>query len=109
MRTALYLPSIDHVAFALAVAVTARLDGDPCWGLLVGPPSSGKTEAIRALDTIADEHITEITPAGLLGWVARGKGGRPTGLLSRVGPRAFATISDLSHLLAMSDRGQRDS
>jgi hypothetical protein len=109
MHAYLHLPSVDHVLFALAVAVSSQLDGDPLWGLIVGAPSSGKTEAVRALDGVADARVNEITPAGLLGWTGTPKRGRRTGLLSRLGPRGFATIGDLSALLAMSDRGARDA
>src|SRR5215208_1345396 len=49
-----HLEDPGHVWFALAVAVSAALDGDPLWGMLIGPSSSGKTEAIRALDGLAE-------------------------------------------------------
>ena len=71
-----------HIAFALAVAVAAQLDGDPLWGMLVGAPSSGKIETLRALDEVADEHLDDISAAGLLSWMP-GKRQRPIGLLSR--------------------------
>lgn len=109
MRAYLHLPWADHVLFALAVAVSGGLDGDPLWGLIVGPPSSGKTEAVRALDGVADARVNEITAAGLLGWIGTPTKGRATGLLARIGPSAVATIGDLSALLATSDRGARDS
>ncbi len=108
MRRYLHLPNTDHIRFAAAVAVSGQLDGDPLWGLIVGPPSSSKTETIRAFDAVADDHLDEITMPGLLSWTA-GKNPRATGLLARVGPVAFATIGDLSTLLASSDRGQRDT
>jgi hypothetical protein len=108
MRDYLALPEDPvHIPFSLAVAVAASFDGDPLWGLLVGPPSSGKTEMLRALDDVADEHLDEITAAGLLSWLP-GRKPRPTGLLSRRQGRVFATIGDLSTLLAKSDRGDRD-
>ena len=97
-----------HIAFALAVAVAARLDGDPLWGMLVGAPSSGKIETLRALDEVADEHLDDISAAGLLSWLP-GKRPRPTGLLSRRQGRVFATVADFSTLLAMSDKGSRDT
>lgn len=108
LRAYLALDDVGHILFALAIAVGARLDGDPLWGLIVGPPSGGKTETIRALDDVADEHLDEISAAGLLGWLpGRGKG-RPIGLLARRPGAVFATIGDLSTMLAMSDRGGRD-
>src|SRR5687768_10648469 len=37
MREYVHLPVVDHVVFALAIAVGAELDGDPAWGQIVGP------------------------------------------------------------------------
>ena len=104
----LALEETGHIDFALAVAISAELDGDPLWGMLVGVPSSSKTEVIRSL---ADRAIllNGTTVAGLLSWKSvRGKPPVPAGLLSRHQGRVFTTISDLSALLAMSDRGARD-
>ncbi len=39
---------------ALAVVIANRMDGDPLWAFLVGPPSSSKTEVIRSLDAAPD-------------------------------------------------------
>lgn len=102
-----HLPDPTHVVVALAAAAGRSEDGEPCWLLLVAPPSSGKTEAVRLLDETADARLDEVTPAGLLGWT-KGKTVRPSGVLMRVGPRALLTIGDLSTLLATSDRGGRD-
>ena len=77
--------------------------------MLVGVPSSSKTEVIRSLADRAAHPLDEITVAGLLSWKSvRGKPPVPAGLLSRHQGRVFTTISDLSALLAMSDRGARD-
>jgi hypothetical protein len=57
MHGYLALRDYDHVLFSLAVTVAAEFDGDPLWGSLVGAPSSGKTEMLRALDDVADEHL----------------------------------------------------
>lgn len=94
------------VWFVLAVAVSAFLDGDPLWGMPIGPSSGGKTEAIRLLDDLA-EHLGELTNAGLLSWT-KGKDPRPCGALHRIGEQGLITISDFSTVLATSDRGGRD-
>jgi hypothetical protein len=88
-----------HVRVALASAVTTAFDGDPLWTMLVGGPSSGKTEVIRSLDGLG-RAVDEVTRAGLLGWVGSGSKGRPSGLLLRVGARGLATVADFSTLLA---------
>lgn len=101
-----HLDDPGHVWFALAVAVSAALDGDPLWGMLVGPSSSGKTEAVRALDGLA-EPVDELTAPALLSWT-HGKLPRPTGVLTRIGERGLVTVGDFSTVLATSDRGGRD-
>ena len=107
----LALDDTGHVYFALAVAVSANLDGDPLWGMLAGAPSGGKTEAIRGLDYLAI-HVDELTAASLLSWISKGRASNrkqePTGILTRTGERGFVTVGDFSTVLAMSDRGSRD-
>jgi ribosomal protein S18 acetylase RimI-like enzyme len=106
LATYVHLDDPGHVWFALAVATSAALDGDPLWGMLIGPSSSGKTEAIRALDTLA-EPIDEITAPALLSWT-HGRKPQPTGVLTRIGERGLVTVGDFSTVLATSDRGGRD-
>lgn len=107
LRTWQDLPDPTHVIAALAAAATRSHTGEPCWLLLVAPPSSGKTEAVRVLDDVADARLDEVTSAGLLGW-SKGKTVRPSGVLTRVGEQGLVTFGDLSSLLATSDRGGRD-
>jgi hypothetical protein len=106
LATYVHLDDPGHVWFALAVAASAALDGDPLWGMLIGPSSSGKTEAIRALDTLA-EPVDEVTAPALLSWT-HGRRPQPTGVLTRIGERGLVTVGDFSTVLATSDRGGRD-
>ncbi len=98
----LHLDDPDHILFALAVATSAELEGPPVWGMLVGAPSGGKTEAIEVLKDRA-VHLDELTAAGLLSWQPA-KPPRPTGALIRLGARGLLTIGDLSTLVASTDR-----
>lgn len=99
---------LAHVTFALAVAVSAaETTGDPLWGMIVGPPSSGKTEAVRTLDDITDDRVDELTAAALLSW-SRAKQPKETGVLTRVPNPALLTVGDFSTVLATSDHGGRD-
>jgi hypothetical protein len=107
LRTWQDLPDPTHVIAALAAAATRKTEGEACWLLLVAPPSSGKTEAVRLLDKTADARLDEVTAAGLLSWT-KGRNPRPTGILTRVPAQALITFGDLSNLLATSDRGGRD-
>lgn len=94
------------VWFVLAIAVSTMLNGEPLWGMPIGPSSGGKTEAIRLVDDLA-EHLGELTNAGLLSWT-KGKDPKECGALHRIGERGLITISDFSTVLASSDRGGRD-
>jgi hypothetical protein len=108
LRGWLHLDTVDHVLFALAVAVSAAVDvGEPLWGLVIGPASSGKTEAIRMLDLVAHEHPDEVTAPSLLSW-SKAKEPRPVGILARLPNPGLLTVADFSTVLATSDRGGRD-
>jgi hypothetical protein len=107
LRTWQHLPDPVHVIAALAAAATRKAKGEPVWLLLVAPPSSGKTEAVRLLDNTADARLDEVTAAGLLSWT-KGRNPRRTGILTRIPNEALVTFGDLSSLLATSDRGGRD-
>ncbi len=106
MRAYQHLDDPWVVWFVLACAVSSFLDGDPLWGMPIGPSSGGKTEAIRLVDDIA-EHLADLTNAGLLTWIP-GKNAHEAGALTRMGQRGLITISDFSTVLASSDRGGRD-
>ena len=99
-------PSATYFTAAVAVAAVEE-DGEPLWGMLVGPPSSAKTEHVRALDDVADDRLDEVTSAALLSW-SKGKKPHPVGVLTRIPDRALVTIGDFSTVLATSDRGGRD-
>lgn len=101
-------PDTGPTLFALAVAVAAHdVMGEPLWGMLVGAPSSGKTERVRMLDDAADDRVDELTAAALLSW-SKHKDPRPVGILTRVPDRGLLTVGDFSTVLATSDRGGRD-
>jgi hypothetical protein len=57
-------PCCDLVDVALAVVIANRMDADPLWLFLVAPPSSGKTEMIRALGDVTDASKRLRRPAG---------------------------------------------
>lgn len=96
-----------HIWFALAVAVSGHaFTGEPLWGMLVGPSSSGKTETARALGAVAG-HIDDLTASALMSWT-KGKNPRPTGVLYRVGDHGIVTIGDFSTVLAASNKGAKD-
>jgi hypothetical protein len=97
-----------YIAIALAVAVSKALtDEEPLWALVIGPPSSGKTEAVRLLDRLADASVDDLTRAGLLSWHVQKNKARATGLLTKIPSSALVTVSDFSSVVTMGDREAR--
>jgi hypothetical protein len=70
-------PAESEDAFIRAVLAAgvskALADEEPLWLMLVGAPSSGKSEAIHLLDDLADLRVDELTRAGLLSWDSAGR------------------------------------
>jgi len=92
----------------LAVAVSKALtEEEPLWAMLVGAPSSGKSEAIRLVDELADLRVDELTRAGLLSWGPGGRKAKRTGILTRIPQNALVTVSDFSTVVTASDREGR--
>jgi len=97
-RDAWYLPDAGAVEVVLATVVANRMRGAPVWTLLVGPPGSGKTEALRLLNAdqipdgdggrvaIADVFcVSTFTEAGLLSASPSRDPAATGGLLAEIG------------------------
>jgi hypothetical protein len=97
----LWLPDAGVVYVVLAAVAANRLPGDPLWLLLVGPPSSGKTEALDALSELPEYHaVSTFTEAGLLSGSSTREGSSATGgLLMQLGGRGLIVASDFGTLL----------
>ncbi|MHB1582212.1 MAG: hypothetical protein ACYCU7_03220 [Acidimicrobiales bacterium] len=97
----MWLPDPGIVYLTLATVAANRLPGDPTWLLIVGPPSSGKSEALDALSELREVHsVSTFSEAGLLsGSPARNGSGATGGLLRQLGERGLIVASDFSTLL----------
>jgi len=98
-RKLLHLPDPTAVLAALATAAANRLPGDPVWTLLVGPPSSGKTEIIDSLRLLPGTvSVSTVTKASLLSGRAGGAGGL---LLTHFGDgTGLLLVKDLTTILS---------
>ena len=97
----LFLPDPGVVYLALATVAANRLTGDPLWLLVVGPPSSGKTEALDSLADVPETHaVSTFTEAGLLSGSSTKEGSSATGgLLMQLGDSGLIVASDFGTLL----------
>lgn len=93
----------DGVITVLAASVVAAIDeGEPCWLMIVAPPSWGKGEAIKTIEPVVDYATKDLTLAGMLTVSQKGKGiGMPRGLLTKYEGRrdVLMTITDFSAML----------
>src|SRR5215213_1673640 len=72
----LYLPDKTPILAALAIVAAQDIPGPPVWTLLVGPPSSGKTEIIDSLRLVNGAFsVSTLTKASLLSGRTGGAGG----------------------------------
>ena len=88
---------------ALAAVATARVAGDPLWVYIVGPPSSGKTEVLRAFDGLPSTYfLSSLTPNALISGLKDGRD-----LLPDL-DRKTLIVKDLTQTLEMA-RENRDA
>lgn len=104
-RRYLYLPDPTPLEVTLATVAANRMPGDPVWTLVIGPPSSGKTEIVNSTLGLPHMHAaSEITVAGLLSGTGRKDKSRQAtgGLLKEVGQFGILVLKDFTTVLSMN-------
>ena len=102
-RGHLYLPEPGLVEVTIAAMVASLFPGDAVWLLLVGPPSSGKTEMLSALSGLDFIHeVSVFTEAGLLSGSPSRDPNATGGLLEQMGAFGIITLKDFTSLLSES-------
>lgn len=101
----LNVPDLGHVHLAVAAYVANLADGDPVWVLLVGAPSSGKTEALGPLIGLPKVFpAATLTEPALLSGVHRKEhtNGAKGGLLREMGDFGVLALKDFTSTLAQN-------
>ena len=101
----LHLPDPCALYAMLGTVAANKLDGDPVWLLLVGPPGGGKSELLGSLTSLPDIHpCATLTEASLLSGspkrerAADAKGG----LLRAIGEFGIIVAKDFGSVLSMN-------
>lgn len=101
----LYLPDTGALDIVLATVAANRLDGDPVWTLIVGPPGGGKSEILTAISGLPDAYpAATLTEAALLsGTPKREKANEAKGgLLRTIGDHGIIVCKDFGSVLSMN-------
>jgi hypothetical protein len=101
----LFLPD-PTILYVVAGAVAAnQLDGDPVWLLVVGPPSSGKTEVLSSMSDLGNVHLAAtLTEGSLLSGTAQKDHAQDAkgGLLREIGAYGIVLAKDFGSVLSMN-------
>lgn len=88
------------VDVTMAAVVANLLKADPLWLLLIGPPSSGKTEILRALDDLSFiQFLSTMTPQTLISG-RNTKNGKSASLLPKLNGKILI-LKDFTTVLSM--------
>jgi energy-coupling factor transporter ATP-binding protein EcfA2 len=104
-REWLYLPDTGALDAVLGAVAANRLDGDPVWLLLVGPPGGGKSEILNAITGLHDAHPTgTLTEASLLSGTPKKEHADSArgGLLRNIGDFGIIVAKDFGSVLSMN-------
>jgi hypothetical protein len=104
-RRWLYLDDDAPVLVVAATVAANNAEGDPLWTLLVGPPSSGKTEALQGIAALPYVHgAATVTEASLLSGVSKRDRDKDAtgGLLRQIGDYGIILCKDFTSVLSQN-------
>lgn len=101
-----WLSDPGYIEVTLATAAANRLpDSRPVWLALVGPPSSGKTEALDLLKRLPEcIYVSTFTEAGLISGSPVISANATGGVLKQLGDRGNLILPDMATILSYPDR-----
>ena len=94
----------DHdniIDCVLAICLATKLPGDSIWLMLVGAPSTGKTELVNILNKVPHVHgVSTLTENTFLSSM-RNANGKENSLLHRIGAKGMILMKDYTTVVSM--------
>lgn len=104
----LYIEDEAMLTIMLAVYLVNQLPGDPLWLIFIAPPSSTKTELLRALDGYNKTvFISNLTPATLVSGIIPKKDRPDPSLIYKIDGKTMV-IKDFTTILSMRSENQQE-
>jgi hypothetical protein len=102
----LHLDDKNIIQVIMGTFIANQFNADPCWVNVVGPPSSAKTELLRAFDDHEKAYfLSNLTPSTLVSGKDT-KNGEPS-LLPKLTDK-FVVLKDFTTVLAMRSENQQE-
>lgn len=96
-----YLEEDMILDVVLATCLATKLNCDPIWVLIIGGPSSGKSELVNTLNKIPFVHpVSSMTENTFLSNM-RTSDGKEASMLHRIGTSGMMTMKDYTSILSM--------
>lgn len=85
----------------LAITLATKLPGDPIWLMIVGSPSTGKTELVNILTTIDFVYMVSTLTENTFLSSMKSSNGKENSLLHRIGPKGMILMKDYTTVVSM--------
>lgn len=85
----------------IAICISSKLGGDAVWLMLVGAPSTGKTELVNILTKVNFVHMVSTMTENTFLSSMRSTAGKENSLLHRIGPRGMILMKDYTTVISM--------
>jgi len=104
----LYLTDGRIVEIIFAAHLANWLDADALWLIVIAPPSSAKTELLRAFDGRDDFYfLSSMTPSTFISGIKTKKGHKPKSLLPKINEKTLV-FKDFTTILSMRSEQQAE-
>jgi hypothetical protein len=104
-QKALHLPDCGALEMCLGAYAANRMEGDPVWLMVVGPPSGGKGEQLTPLSKLRYVHqAAQVSEASLLSGTPKKEHsqGATGGLLKAIGSFGILHMKDFTSVFTMN-------